>query len=193
MSIHPYDFIFAGLSLDVVGALVLAKSFMFKNPQDAYYEGLPVHGGNNLLLKSALLQRGEARAGAALLMAGFLLQMWGNLHGGIAANEPGWIRSTPRILLAVAVAAAVGALLVGIATHQARVQFYRIYFRNYSGQTKLHPTQGDSTWFDRTARFLDLRRRTGEGDEEFLPRLERRRVELGKRHGGKLKDFIVDG
>jgi len=52
---HPYDVIFTGLAADVVGSVVLAKSFMLKDPQDAYYEGLPVMGGNNTLLKGALL------------------------------------------------------------------------------------------------------------------------------------------
>lgn len=60
---HPYDYIFIGLSLDVVGAVVLAKSFMLKDPQDAYYEGLPVLGGNRSLVKGALIQRGEAWSG----------------------------------------------------------------------------------------------------------------------------------
>jgi hypothetical protein len=83
-------------------------------------------------------------------------------------------------------------MLVQIVTRQARVQFYRVYFRNYSGQTKLHPMDGDTTWFDRTARFLDLKRRTGESDDNFLVRLEQRRIELGRRYGGQANKFIVD-
>ena len=189
---HPYDLIFSGLAFDVVGAVVLAKGFMLKDPQDAYYEGLPVFGGNNLLLKSALLQRGEARVGGGLLIVGFLLQMWGNLHGGIAATQPGWINSTGRMVLAVAASVVLGVLLVKATAHRAKAQFYRIFFRNYSGQTKLHPTEGDATWFDRTGRFLDVKRRRGESNEQLLSRLEQRRIELGRRYGGQAPDFVVD-
>lgn len=89
---HPYDIIFVGLSLDVVCAVVLAKSFMLKDAQDAYYEVLPTFGGNRALVKSAIVQRGEAWVGAGLLLSGFLLQIWGNLHGGIAASQAGWGR-----------------------------------------------------------------------------------------------------
>ncbi len=189
---HPFDVIFVGLALDVAGALVLAKSFMLKDPQDAYYEGLPVFGGNNGLLKSALLQRGEARVGGSLLVVGFVLQMWGNLHGGIAASEPGWINSTGRMILVGILVGIATVCFVAFAGHQSRRAFYHVFFRNYAGQTKLHPADGDATWFDRTGRLYDLKRRTEEPNEAFLGRLEQRRVELGKRYGGQAKDFIVD-
>lgn len=192
MEMHPFDLSFAGLALDVVGAVVLAKSFMLKDPQDAYYEGLPVFGGNNSLLMSALLQRGEARAGGGLLVVGFLLQMWGNLHGGIAATQPGWINSFWRMALVVVCAAGAAMVLLWLAGRQSRAAFYRIFFRNYSGQTKLHATEGDATWFDRTARLYDIKRQTGESDEALLRRLEEKRIELGRRYGGHAKDFIVD-
>lgn len=189
---HPFDLIFIGLALDVAGALALAKSFMLKDPQDAYYEGLPVLGGNNSLLKSALSQRGEARVGGSLLVVGFLLQMWGNLHGGIAATEPGWINSTSRMITVAILAGIAAAGLLWLAGRQARIAFYRIFFRNYAGQTKLHPIQDDATWFDRTGRLYDMKRKTSESDEAFLARLEQRRIELGKRYGGQAKDFIVN-
>jgi len=189
---HPFDLIFTGLSLDVVGSVVLAKSFMLKDPQDAYYEGLPVLGGNNSLLKSALLQRGEARVGAGFLVGGFLLQMWGNLHGGIAATEPGWINSVGRMSVVVAAAAAVASALLWLAGRQSKAAFYRIFFRNYAGQTTLHPSPDDATWFDRTARLYDTKRQTGESDEALLRRLEEKRVKLGRRHGGQARSFIVN-
>jgi hypothetical protein len=189
---HSYDFIFVGLALDIAGALLLAKSFMLKDPQDAYYEGLPVYGGNHSLLKSALLQRGEARVGGGLLVVGFVLQIWGNLHGGIAATEPGWISSTSRMILVAILVALVAAMLLLLAGHRARISFYRVFFRNYAGQTRLHPAAGDATWFDRTARLYDTKRKAGESDEALLARLERRRIDLGTRYGGQAGAFIVD-
>jgi hypothetical protein len=188
----PYDLIFTGLAADVVGSVVLAKSFMLKDPQDAYYEGLPVMGGNNTFLKSTLLQRGEARVGGGLLVAGFLLQMWGNLHGGIAATGPGWINSIGRVIAVVLGVACVAAILLWLAGRSARAAFYRIVFRNYSGQTTLHPAKDDATWFDRTARLYDIKRLRDESDEQLLKRLEARRIELGNRYGGKAKEFIVN-
>jgi hypothetical protein len=189
---HPFDLIFIGLACDVVGAVVLAKSFMLKDPQDAYYEGLPVFGGNKSLLKSALLQRSEARVGGAFLVAGFVLQMWGNLHGGIAATQPGWINSTWRMVLVTVMSACVALVALWIARRQSSAAFHQILFRDYSGQTKLHPTEGDATWFDRTGRLYDTKRRAGESDQAFLARLEQRRIALGKRYGGRAKDFIAD-
>lgn len=55
-----------GLALDLVGTVVVAKGFMFKNPPAAHYESLMIVGSNPFLLKSSNLQRGEACVGAAL-------------------------------------------------------------------------------------------------------------------------------
>lgn len=188
---HPYDIIFFGLSLDVVGAGVLAKSFMVKDPQDAYYEGLPVLGGNRALLKSAMVQRGEAWVGACLLLAGFLLQMWGNLHGGIAASQVGWVNSTPRMALVLGGTVALAVVLLRIARGLSDASFFRILFRNYSGQTEFTVPTDDPTWFDRMARLYDMKRLKGESDTAFVTRLNARRVELGKRYGGQASQFIV--
>ena len=191
MTPHPYDVIFAGLALDIAGAVVLAKGFMLKESQAAYYEGLMVLGGNNHLLKSAILQRAEAQVGASLLIAGFLLQMWGNLHGAVSASELGWANSMWRVLVVAAMAAVFAAGCLKCALHFARGQFFRVFFRDYAGQTKLHPQADDSTWFDRTSRLLDVPRRDGESNDALLMRLEARRIELGKRYGGKAQDFLV--
>src|SRR3989338_6307404 len=182
---HPYDYIFSGLSLDIVGTVVLAKSFMFKDPQDAYYEGLPVLGGNRSLVRSALIQRGEAWVGAGLLLVGFFLQMWGNLHGGIAASELGLVNSTFRMFVVLALAVVIAAVALKLVRRWSDASFYRIIFRNYSGQSEFAIPPDDPTWFDRTARTYDLKRQKNESDEAFKKRLEARRVELGKRYGGK--------
>ena len=189
---HPYDYIFSGLALDVVGAMVLAKGFMLKDPQAAYYEGLMIFGSNPHLLKSALLQRAEARVGAGFLIIGFLLQIWGSLHGGIAASEPGWINSTWRVLGVLAAAAGLAWLLLCIMLQRARAQLYHIFFRKYSQEEKLNPVANDPSWFDRFAKLLDVRRRWGESDADLLIRLEKQRVRLGTRHGGQNKTFLVN-
>ncbi len=182
---HPYDFIFVGLALDLVGAVVLAKGFMFKNPEAAHYESLTIVRGNPFVLKSSMLQRGEACVGAALLVLGFLLQIWGNLHGGIAASEPGWVNSLGRMLLVAIGTIAVAIASVWVVTSNARAKFHRIFFRDVSAAVKLKLTPGDPTWYDRMSLLLDLKRHGGETDADLLTRIEARWVELAKQYGGK--------
>ena len=187
---HPYDIIFAGLALDIVGALFLAKGFMLKNPQAAYYESLMIAGGNGHVLKSSLLQRAEAQVGAGLLVLGFLFQIWGNLHGGIAAAQPGWVDSVPRMLLVVMGASTVGLAWWRLASLSARVKFYRIFFRKFSVEAKFSLQANDATLCDRLSLLLDLKRRRRESDAQFLERLETRRVYLCTRYGGQANDFL---
>lgn len=182
---HPYDLIFGGLALDLVGAVVLAKGFMFKNPQAAHYESLSIVGSNPFVLRSSLLQRGEACVGAVLLVVGFLLQIWGNLHGGIAASEPGWINSLSRMLLISMGAVAVATISVCLVTYNAKAKFHRILFRDVSDDVKLKPTPSDSTWYDRMSLLLELKRHRGETDAELLTRIQTRWSELVKQYGGR--------
>lgn len=177
---HPYDFIFSGLALDVVGAVVLAKGFIFKNPRAAHYESLTIVGSNPFILRSALLQRAEACIGASLLMLGFLLQIWGNLHGGIEASEPGWINSFWRMLLVVIGAIAVGVVAVYLGAWNARRQFYGVFFRGVSHEAKLQPTPKDEAWYDRMSLLLDLKRQRNEADATLLTRIQMRWSTLAK-------------
>jgi hypothetical protein len=179
---HPYDLIFVGLALDLVGAVVLAKGFMFKNPQAAHYESLSIVGSNPFVLRSAILQRGEACVGAALLVVGFFLQIWGNLHGGIAASEPGWVNSLGRMLLILMGAIAVAIISVCLVTSNAKAKFHRILFRDVSADVKLNPTPSDSTWYDRMSLLLELKRNRGETDAELLTRIQTRWGELVKQY-----------
>jgi hypothetical protein len=56
---------------DIVGAVILAKGFMFNEARSAFYESQTVSGANSHILKSALLQRAEAWVGALFLILGF--------------------------------------------------------------------------------------------------------------------------
>ncbi len=188
---HPYDFIFAGLALDLVGAVLLAKGFMFKNPQASYFESLMIYGRNPHVLKSSLVQRAEAQIGAALLVLGFLFQICGNLHGGIAATEPGWVNSPERMLLVLFVVVIATIIVLYLATSSAHAQFYRIFFRDFSVDAALKPPSNDATWYERLSLILDLRRHRGESDADFLPRLETRRLELGRQYGGQARSVVV--
>jgi len=190
-TVHPYDLIFSGLSFDIVGALVLAKGFMLKAPHSAYYESLMIYGGNKHLLKSALEQRAEAQVGAGLLVLGFFLQMWGNLHGGISANEPGWIDSTPRLLIVVAVSCVFGGLLLYCNVRAARARFYRMFFHNYAKDTKLTIEPGDPTKMERMGELLGIARKRGETDEQFLGRIQDRYTVLGQRYGSQTRNLFV--
>lgn len=182
---HPYDIIFVGLVMDVAGAVILAKGFMFKSPQVAYFEALMIAGSNPHFFKSALLQRVEAQIGAAFLVIGFLLQIWGNLHGGIAASEAGWIDSVEKVLLVAAVTAAAAAMALYFVSRRARQEFYRLFFRSYKPNQNLAPPDNDATWYDRLSMILDLKRRSGESDNQFLERVRQRYAALGTRYGGK--------
>lgn len=124
--IHPYDLIFSGMALDIVGAVILAKGFMFKNPEDAYRESQTMIGGNDPFLKSTLLQREEAGVGAFFLIAGLFLQICGNLHGGIAASEPGWINSPLRMIGVIFAVFIVGVCFLRLAKWQACATFSNI-------------------------------------------------------------------
>lgn len=180
---HPYDLIFVGLALDLVGAVVLAKGFMFKDPRAAHYKSLTIVGGNPFVLRSSIQQRGEAYVGASLLVLGFLLQIWGNLHGGIAASQPGWINSGERMLTVLAGAIGVAIIAVCIVTSRARTQFYAIFFHGMSAETKLASTAGDPTWYDRMSTLLDLKRRREETNAQLLGRIQERWNELVKQYG----------
>ena len=180
---HPYDVIFVGLALDVVGAVVLAKGFMLKNHMDIFFESLTIVNGNDHLAKSTFIQRSEAKVGAVFLVLGFLCQIWGNLHGGIAATEPGWIDSIPKMLCAGAGVAGIGALAVSAAHRRARARFYRLLFHDYSLEKPLsnHPT--DRTWLSRWSRLIDVRRKRNETEDAFLERLQQRHAHLGQLYG----------
>jgi hypothetical protein len=188
---HSYDIIFSGLAFDIVGAVILAMGFMAKRPQLAYFEAMTVVGANNHLLKSALLQRADAQVGASLLVLGFLLQIWGNLHGGIAATAPGWVDSVESTGLLVVVCALVAWVFLKIARSCARREYYRIIFRNWDGQELASQPQ-DKTWLARCADAFDLKRMAGEKDEEFFARLKKRHTELGARYRGQGSSLVVD-
>ena len=184
MNVQPYDIIFLGLACDIVGAVILAKGFMLKEARAAFYESQTVFGANSHLLKSALLQRAEAQIGALFLVLGFALQIWGNLHGGIAAIEPGWLNSTPRVLAMLFCVAGLSFLCLQVGLSRARAALYEIFFRNYKGG-KLTVPEGDATWLDRMAQLVDLKRKPNEPDVDLLARVEARRTVLGSKHAGR--------
>ncbi len=169
--------------MDIAGAVLLAKGFMFKKPRLAYFEALMIAGSNPHLFKSALLQRVEAQIGGAFLVAGFCLQIWGNLHGGIAASEAGWIDSIAKVVLVLAVTGVAAAIALYVASGYAREEFYRLFFRKYNPDQQLAPHANDATWYERLTMILDLKRRRGESDDQLLARIQQRYQALGERYG----------
>jgi len=184
VSIHPYDFIFTGLACDIAGAVILAKGFMFKEARAAFYESRTVGGGNSHLLKSALLQRAEAQVGGLFLILGFVLQIWGNFHGGIAAIEYGWLNSITRMFAMLLCIAGLSFLCLHVALRWARATFYQIFFLNYKGEDMTIP-EGDPTLFDRMAQLIDLKRRRKESNIDLLGRVNARRKVIGSKYAGK--------
>ena len=184
--IYPYDLIFSGLVLDIVGTVILAKGFMFKNTATAFNESLTMWNSNPHLLKSTLLQRAEAQVGAAFLIFGFLLQICGNLYGGVAATELGWINSVLRMFPVVLVAGTVAACCTRLLKSRARITFFNIFFRSDKGPLQF--PNDDPIEIERTAALLDLFRRCGEPDSSFRARIEAAWVSLGANHGGKVEN-----
>lgn len=91
--------------------------------------------------------------------------MWGNLHGGIAANGPGLVDSTPRLFGVLALAVVIAFVALKVSRRWSDASFYRIIFRNYDGQSDFTIPADDPTWLDRTARMYDLKRKKNESDE----------------------------
>jgi hypothetical protein len=175
--IHPYDLIFTGLDFDIAGTLILAKGLMFKNPTDAFYESRTIMGGNYHVLKSALLQRAEARVGGAFLTFGFGLQIWGNLDGGVAVTDLGWVNSWRRVL-AVLIAIGIFAVMsLKFEPWRTRSTFRQQYYEQDTPETLTVP-KNDPTWLHRRAVLLDIRRRRHESDAWLLARVQARHATL---------------
>lgn len=178
---HAYDLIFIGLASDVVGATILAKGFMFKEPLDMYFESMAIFGRNHHVLKSALLQRGEAVVGAAFMVIGFLLQIWGSLHGGIEATQPGSIENMPRAVGVLGAVGIAGWLCLRTAHGLAKRQFYLGMFRT-NPLNPLPRQRDDESWLPRLSRLLELRRKRRESDDDFFVRLQERNEQLCRRY-----------
>jgi hypothetical protein len=71
----------SGMILDVLGAVVLARSFVFKRPKEVFRDirslgvyDFPITCGARDFLLSWLVQASEARTGAAIIGLGFTIQ-----------------------------------------------------------------------------------------------------------------------
>jgi hypothetical protein len=179
--IHPYDWIFTGLVFDIAGAVILAKGFMFKKPKVAFYESRTMFGGNPHVLKSALLQRAEAWVGGAFLAFGFILQMWGNLDGGVTATDLGRVNSLGRVLALLIAVFVFAWISLRLTQYRARTVFYRIWFQDYTGKPLTVPP-GDPTWLDRQAVLLDIPRQRQESDASLLTRVQAKHATLGAKY-----------
>ena len=133
------------------------------------------------MLKSALLQRAEAWVGATFLGIGFGLQMWGNLHGGVAATDLGRVNSLGGVVVLLIAVGVLARLYLALAHSSARTRFYRILFRDYTGEP-LTDAQHDSGWPDRYARLLDVPRHRHRSDDSLVAPVQARYVKLGAKY-----------
>jgi hypothetical protein len=69
----------AGVITDIVGAIILSRALVFSRPADLLRQQQPRYCGNPDLLKALSEQGYDARYGGSLLLAGFVLQLLGNL------------------------------------------------------------------------------------------------------------------
>ncbi len=178
------DVALVGLSLDISGAVLLARGFMMKGVLDIYDETGTRLGRNLAMVKSAMLQRSEAWAGAALLIAGFALQI-------LAALE---VRSGPRLIIGwlglialAAMSAAVFWLSFLACARFGNRRFYEWALRNWSGRLFELPKNGhEEQELDHYGRLYDVPRHKGEDVASFLSRLNETVRVLGDRHRGRL-------
>jgi signal transduction histidine kinase len=178
------DVALVGLSVDISGAILLARGFMMKGVLDIYDETGTRLGRNLAMVKSAMLQRVEAWAGAGLLFVGFALQI-------LAALE---VRSGSRLIVGwwglaelLALAAVLFVACFRTCTWLGRRQFYEWALRNWDGKGFTLPKDShEEQELDHYGRLYDVQRRNGEDVSAFLARLNAAIAELGKRHRGKL-------
>ena len=104
--------VICGMILDVLGAVILARSFVVKRPRDVFRElrnfgvwDFHITRGARDLVLSWLVQAIEARSGAVILGLGFLLQ-------AIAQLLPQQPIRYGGVVLAVGVCAAVGLFFI---------------------------------------------------------------------------------
>lgn len=161
-----------GLLLDVVGAFVLAMSFMFRRPKHARRETAMYVGGNPFLYLSLARQTADAWVGGTLLAAGFLAQF---ADAVTTANALGLAVTIP---LAVAIDAAAIALLVKVIRpwFVARALEHQLAFRwrEYEDEYASKPGEAARSWWtgvDIWGRYVVGPRRHSEALPEYGARL----------------------
>jgi len=173
-----------GLAVDIPGAILLARGFMMKRVLDIYDETGTRFGRNLAMVKSVMLQRAEAWAGAALLLVGFSLQI-------VAALD---VRSGPRLIVGwlglfelLVFSAVVFLACFRACTWLGRRRFYEWALRNWDGkQFALPKDSREEQELDHCGRLYDVERQSGEEVGAFLTRLNHAVAALGRRHRGKL-------
>jgi len=178
------DVALVGLSVDISGAILLARGFMMKRVLDIYDETGTRLGRNLAMVKSVMLQRAEAWAGAALLLVGFSLQI-------VAALE---VSSGPRLIVGwlglfelLVFSAVVFLACFRACTCLGKRRFYEWALRNWDGkQFALPKDSHNEQELDHYGRLYDVERQSGEEIGAFLTRLNDAVAVLGKRHRGKL-------
>jgi len=183
----PYDWVLVGLALDLVGGLVLAKCCITKGILHAYREAQPRFGVNSFAVKSALLQKGEAVVGGALLTVGFGSQLCGGFQSGGTGTALGRISSVTHLLglLLVVVSLGIGATVV--ANTWGRRRFRRYFLRNYKADAP--PLKQVGAELDALGWLVDKRRARGEDDTSYRKRLEQVRARLGAKYAGRDKSI----
>lgn len=180
---HSYDWILTGLSLDLMGGLVLAKGFILKGLFDAYREAQPRMGVNSFAVRSAIFQKTEAVIGGGLLALGFALQMFGNFHGAPASNSLGSINSAERLALLVVMSAGLAAVSVKVGHAWARRRFFIYFLRHWSATSA--PLTHTEEELDALGSLYELTRLPSEDDDGYRRRLEARRTQLGTKYAGR--------
>jgi hypothetical protein len=99
----------AGMVLDVLGAVILARSFVMKRPREVFRElksfgvfDFHITPGARDLLLSWLVQSIEARTGAGILALGFFLQGLAQLLPPVSISHAGWLLGAAVVIAVVA-------------------------------------------------------------------------------------------
>ena len=162
------------LVLEIVGAVTLAASFMFKRPSSWREETETLAGGNFKLFISMAIQSADAQVGALLLVLGFSGQFLSSL------GDADWLSLLPALAIGVGLAAGLVIFLLAYwrPRNVRRALAEQLVVRDRGEWWAAMNNWG--AWLDRFEPGFMLfprrwERRTGEGVDEYGRRLVGRR------------------
>ncbi len=161
-----------GLFLDIIGAIFLSKSIIFKGLKQVHKETSSYYDGNPFIFYSYLNQIIEAFAGLVFLVFGFLLQFASN-HASSGPNNHIGLTIAVSVLLGVIVET--GLRLVG--KNWARKKSAKRYGRNWLEGIKNKEKDKSNLRKEFLANFygdaVEFKKRNEETDENYSKRFKK--------------------
>lgn len=162
--------IVTGLVFDILGAILLAKSFMEKNTYKIIREtGFGAWKYRNPhLLFSIIQQKVEAWSGASYLSIGFIFQILGTIQTITVLNSV--------LMFAIIIAGIIGMIILWVwgFKYISKKYFKKLAIYHYfrSSPNELDPLDRHVNIFDSLGEVLDCHRKPDEKDEDYTKRLK---------------------